>query len=176
MTRATKNLVRDSYVPPPTQRKAHADDRVESMLAEVEVLTVSPQQETAIVALIAGNRQQEAAQAAGVTPETVSRWLANDPRFVALLNARRRELWEVQRDKLRGLVDEAIRTVEDCMSHAQPAIRLRAAMLVLQAANVLDGASPAALPDTENGVQKQWFEQRARDQISAIDLLAAGLM
>lgn len=145
------------------------DTDVHALMKPPEVLSVNPQQEVVILHLLCGKRQQEAAELAKVTPETVSRWLAQDAQFVAVLNMRRRELWQVQRDQLRTLVTEAIETVSDCMVHGKPETRLRAALAILQGAGVLEGAPDG--PTDVDGVKRQWFDERRRNEISAIDLL-----
>lgn len=65
--------------------------------------TLTGQQETVIAALIDGKTQKEAAELAGVTPETVSRWKASDPLFLATLNLRRQELWDAHAQRLTAL-------------------------------------------------------------------------
>lgn len=143
-------------------------------IPEAEVITVSPQQDTALLALLSGKLQQEAAQIAGVTPETVSRWLANDARFVALLNARRRELWELRRGRLQALFDEAIDTLQDCLSSGKPENRLRAAMVILQASGVLEASVPGG-PTSPDAVEKQWFLERNQEKLSVTDLMLADM-
>lgn len=155
---------------PPTQRAA-AEQRTSEHLAPVEPIVLSPQQEIAIMALLAGKRQQEAAEAAGVAPETVSRWLANDVKFVATLNARRREMWDAQRARLCTLVERAIETIEECLTSAPPAIRLRAALAILASADVLSGPTPAALPASPDAVEKQWYNERSAEKLNALDLM-----
>jgi len=96
--------------------------------------SITPQQEIAILELIAGKTQKEAAASAGVAPETVCRWMKRDAVFIAELNARRQDLWRAQRDALRGLVAQAVQVMGDLLKSKDERVRLQAASAILRTA------------------------------------------
>lgn len=60
-------------------------------------------QRTAIGELVAGATATEAADTAGVTRQTVSKWKNHHPEFIAELNRRRAELIEERTDRMRDI-------------------------------------------------------------------------
>jgi hypothetical protein len=102
-----------------------------------------PAQYRAIGALLAGSTVTDAAKSAGVSRATVHRWLAGDPDFMAAYNMARREAAEALRQRLRGMGHEAVEALRELLTDRDtpPAVRLRAAMEVLQVA-----ASPPGGP------------------------------
>jgi len=105
---------------------------------------LSPQREQVIIALLSGSTQKDAAAAAGVAEETVSRWCNGDPLFIATLNLRRRELWESAADRLRSLTALAIDSLADVLENAtDDSVKLRAALGVLKAGALAQLAPPA---------------------------------
>jgi len=116
--------------------------------------SITPQQETVILELIAGKTQKEAAEAAGVAPETVSRWIKRNPVFVAALNARRKDLWDAHREKLRAQVRDAVDVMGDLLKSNNERVRLQAATAILRTASDL---APSGETDPEK-VQKAWVE------------------
>lgn len=119
---------------------------------------LTPQQEQVITLLLSGKTQKEAAEDVGMAAETVSRWMSGDAQFVAMLNLRRRELWEMNRDRLRNLAEEAITTMEDIMqTSGNDGVRLRAAMAVLQQVGQFQESAGSADPER---IELQW--QRAK--------------
>jgi len=157
---------------PPTQRRAAADERVSELLKPADVVILNPAQETALAALLDGKLQKDAAASAGVSPETVCRWLANDAGFVAELNRRRSELWSAQRDRWRKLADSALDELETLVQSASPKMQLEAIKIVLSTVATMGSGSG---PETPAGVEKMWFNERSSDQIGPIDLIASGL-
>lgn len=130
-----------------------------------ETSTLTGPQEAAILLLLAGKSQKQAAQEAGVAEETVSRWLNGDPIFVAELNRRKRELWEANRDRLRALHSKAVDVIEELLEAEDGATRLRAAVAILK-----NQALPSGPTDPEM-VELVW--QRAKP--SQLDRLMAGV-
>jgi len=129
--------------------------------------TVTGQQDKVINAMLSGQTQRAAAEAAGVAPESVSRWLASDAVFVAELHARRAQLWDANRDKLADLASEAIDTVCKLMrSGDTDALRLRAALAIWKAQGFADGARPDGETDAGR-IEKAW---RKRDNPWSLDL------
>ena len=113
---------------------------------------LSGQQDQVIGLLLAGKTQREAATEAGCAEETVSRWANRDPLFMATLNARRRELWQGNVDRLRALTSEAIDVVRDVLRTVRnppdDGLRLRAALAVLKA-GAMDQTEPPAEEATD---------------------------
>ena len=80
------------------------DDRARKLRGDGNQL--SPAQRTALSALVAGARTNEAADAAGVTGSTLSGWINRDEAFRAALK-------EAQGEVLRRVVDETADTARD---------------------------------------------------------------
>ena len=96
---------------------------------------LSVQQEQVIDLISAGRSQRDAAEAAGVTEVTVSRW-RQSPTFRQALEERREELTAAHRMGLAMLVGKAIETLAALMDDASGHVRLRAALVVLRAAGL----------------------------------------
>jgi hypothetical protein len=101
---------------------------------------LSRQQLTAIVELLLGSTVTQAAKEARVDRTTLHRWLSSDAQFVATLNQLKREELDAIRSRMRSAAGTAVETVEELMEGANvhPAIRLRAALAVLEAAGGLE--------------------------------------
>lgn len=123
--------------------------------------SITPQQEAVILALLEGKTQKEAAEAAGVAPETVSRWMKRDAVFVATLNARRKDLWNAHREKLRAQVREAVTVMGDLLKSENERVRLQAATAILRTASDL---APGGETEPEK-VRKAWEEAELWDAI-----------
>jgi hypothetical protein len=125
---------------------------------------LSRQQLTAIVELLLGSTVTEAAKEARVDRTTVHRWLSSDALFVATMNRLKREELDAIRSRMRSAAVTAVETVEELMEGADvhPAIRLRAALAVLEAAG---GLEPERIGPT--GVEEVQAEFR-RAQLRSI--------
>lgn len=107
------------------------------------------QQETALVALAAGAHVVEAAQAAGVRRETVSRW-KSQPDFAEELRRRRDALWAAHEDRLIRMVGECLDGLYVLTNGPDytgrefydPRVRLDAIRLVLLIAGLAPSCSP----------------------------------
>lgn len=95
---------------------------------------VSPAQEAAIAALLAGKTVTEAAQAAQVHRSTVHRWLG-EPIVIAELNSRRLEHQSALGDLLMKLQTKAVVAVERALDAGDA----RVAIAVLRGSGILDG-------------------------------------
>lgn len=116
-------------------------------MTESDRTGLTPEQELAIARLLEGATDAEAAEAAGVTRQTVNTWRNRNPVFMAELNARRRALWDAHQDRLRGLIGRALDVLEEDMaddSQSPECRRLRqaAAVQVLRAATGLKPDGP----------------------------------
>ena len=111
---------------------------------------LSQSQITAIAAITSGATLTEAASKAGIDRSTIYLWLKQDAAFVAELNRAKLEQLQVVKDELRALAIEATRTLRDLLiaSETPPAIRLRAAVAVIQA---VGGLEPEKIGPTDAG-------------------------
>mgnify|MGYP000896513785 FL=1 len=73
---------------------------------------VTAAQELAIARLLSGGTDSEAAEAAGVTRQTVNAWKNENAAFQAELFARRQAVWQAQEDRLRWLLSVALDVLE----------------------------------------------------------------
>ena len=73
---------------------------------------VTAAQELALVRLLSGGTDSEAAEVAGVTRQTVNAWKNSDAAFQAELFARRQAVWQAQEDRLRWLLSVALDVLE----------------------------------------------------------------
>jgi hypothetical protein len=92
--------------------------------------------ERAITALVAGATMQAAADAAGVDRTTLWRWMREDAAFIAEYNQARADQRDAVQAELRSLATDALAVVRGMLQddEAPPALRLRAAMAVLDVA------------------------------------------
>ena len=94
---------------------------------------LTPAQETAIAALLAGKTITDAAADAGVDRATVHRWLREDFTFTAAFNAGRRELREGVQTRLERLAEKAAAAVERAIDNGD----VKAALEILKGLQVL---------------------------------------
>ncbi len=87
----------------------------------------------AIDLLVTGATDQEAADAVGVTRQTVNGWRNHDPAFIAALNARRHDVWGSAADRLRALLPTALDTLETALTEKRD---WRAAVAVIELAGL----------------------------------------
>jgi len=76
------------------------------------LVSLTPTQQVAVEALIAGGTHQSAAEAAGVSRETVTRWAGHLPAFQATLNLYRATIVRDQIDIARRIRGKALSAVE----------------------------------------------------------------
>jgi len=124
--------------------------------------SLSSQQEAVIVSLLAGKTQKDAAEAAGVSAETVSRWMHSDALFVATLNARRQELWDMNSAALRDLAKEATAVLKDLLDSPDDRVRLRSVLAILKTQGLDVGDRPCG--STSPGhIEADWRHQAMID-------------
>ena len=128
-------------------------------MAKKQEKELTPQQDQVISLMLAGQTQREVAQAAGVAPETISRWRSGHAVFVATLNQRRHELWRGQRERLANLAGEAVGTLKDLMKSESDSIRLRAAVAVLRTQ-----AEPPGETDPDR-LQRKWEQDAVFERL-----------
>jgi hypothetical protein len=94
---------------------------------------LTPAQELAVGALLAGKTVTDAAGVAGVDRATVHRWLRESFAVQAAVNAGRRELRRAAYRRLEGLAEKAV----DCVAKAIDRGDIKAALAVLKGLRVL---------------------------------------
>ena len=122
----------------------------------LERLRLSPQQEQAADLLAVGTNVTDAADAVGVTRQTVSGWLNGHAGFQAALNARRQNAWGQCADRLRSLVPKAVDKLETELNGPNG---LKAAEMILKAAGLLADLRPTGSTDPL-AVEKEKEEAR----------------
>ena len=83
---------------------------------------LAPQQETAADLLAFGATVTDAAATVKVSRQTVSEWLNHHAGFQAVLNARRRELFAENQERLRSLIPKALETLEGSLGDEKQAM------------------------------------------------------
>src|SRR3954470_11486988 len=96
---------------------------------------LTPAQEGAVAALLAGKTVTEAAAAAGADRTTVHRWLKDDFAFLAAYNRGRREMREALQGRLMALADKAVGAVESAVAAGDG----KAALALLKGLGLLPG-------------------------------------
>lgn len=115
-------------------------------LETVEDCGLSVKQEIAMLALMEGHTQRRAAEIAGVTEFTVSRWMDDDTMFYQTFVARKADIWKRYEARICALTDKALAAIEWALNsegyHSEGsgwrvADQLRAAELVLRMSGLL---------------------------------------
>ncbi len=90
-------------------------------------------QTKALALIVAGKTPTDVAGELGLPAATIHAW-TDDPRFVAMLNRRRKEAWTGTLDTVRGLAGKALKIVADTLDDdkAEPETRLKAAVVFLK--------------------------------------------
>ncbi len=102
---------------------------------------LTPQQETAADLLAFGATVTDAAATVKVSRQTVSEWLNHHAGFQAVLNARRRELFAENQERLRSLIPKALETLEGSLGDEKQA--MAAAVHILKAAGLYGLPEPS---------------------------------
>jgi hypothetical protein len=99
----------------------------------------NPKQAQAVEAIASGADVARAADASGVDRETLRDWLEHDAAFIARVNRAKTERAEQLRAEVRDLASQAIATLRVLVSGPETpaAVRLRAALAILQAADAM---------------------------------------
>ena len=92
---------------------------------------ITPKQYTAIQAVLTERTVRDAAKVAKVNERTMARWLKEDA-FQRALQDAQNALVDAAVRNLTRLTENAIASLEDCLSNTEPSpVRLRAATVVL---------------------------------------------
>jgi translation initiation factor 2 alpha subunit (eIF-2alpha) len=141
--------------------------RIESQEPKPHDLT--PSQSLAVAALVAGRTVTDAAEAAGVSRQTLYEW-KKLPGFTAGMNLARTEQHEVIRGELLAIATSAIRALREMVesSGTPPAIRLRASLAVLSSASEgvesIGMTDPAAIERSDRDSERsgRWVAKMTR--------------
>lgn len=120
---------------------------------------LSVEQEQVIGELLTGATDAEVAERCGVGTRSIARWRADDALFVAMLNARRAELWEAQRERLRGMVRDALGVLADDLHAEDEEVRRAAARAVLRLF-LRDVTLTPSGPTDERAVRQAWASEQ----------------
>ncbi len=80
---------------------------------------MTPAQQVALEALVAGTTQREAVEAAGVSRETFTRWSGHVPAFKPTLNLYRTVVAAEQSDATRRVLGKALNAVEAALAEGR---------------------------------------------------------
>jgi hypothetical protein len=124
---------------------------------------LSPDQLRAVNVLAgagAGGSEPDGVDAAGCDPEAVAGWLGENAEFIAGLNRAKSVRKERLRADVRSLASQAMVTLRELVSGSEvpPAVRLRASLAILQAADVLKADEIG--PTWTKGVQAELDHKR----------------
>jgi hypothetical protein len=128
---------------------------------------LSIEQENAIEHLLRGQSDRAAAEAAGVSRQTVWEWRNHDPLFIAELNRQHFEMWQEARERLKSLANHALDVVELQLDSDDPKAALAAAKYVLQGTRLLGETElHVGGPTTPEGVLLPDLRGEARKELA----------
>ena len=120
--------------------------------------SLSIEQRNAIDILVQGTSDLLAAEAVGVTRETVTRWRNTNPNFAAELNKQRQLIWGANHDRLRSLTGKAVDAIEAALDSGDSKV----AVDVLKAVALYGNVEPPSGPTDPELVlwlkAKEWAE------------------
>jgi hypothetical protein len=129
---------------------------------------LSPQQLLAVEQLAIGATVTCAAEAAGVSRETVHRWSREDFTFQAALNRARRDLQDAIERRLLAVAERAMANVADAVEDGN----LNVSLSLLKGLGVLGGTSPRPGSDDPQELAEQ---ARFTEEMQRTSRLLAGL-
>ena len=128
---------------------------------------LSIEQQNAIDLLLQGKSDRSAAEAVGVSRQTVWEWRKKDVLFIAELNRQRYELWSEAKERMKTLANRALDVVELQLGSGDPKAALAAARYVLQGTQLLgDTDLPIKGPTTPEGVILEELRREARKELA----------
>jgi hypothetical protein len=145
-----------------------------------KIRQLSQEQMNAVEHLLQGKSDRLAADAVGVSRQTVWDWRNNDPLFIAELNRQRVELWREARERLKSLANRALDVVEQQLNSGDSKAALAAAKYVLQGTQLLGDTDlplkgpttpeEVLLPDLRREARQEW-EAKNGKQNKTLDFL-----
>lgn len=138
---------------------------------------LSPSQELAVEAILVGKVDREAAQIAGVSRETVTRWRLHHRGFITELNARRKAIWSTSQDRLLSIILLALEAIADELGNKASPKRFEGALAFLKVFP-FEISSPTG-PTTPEELVSEIARQRRNDTpdefSETLDQLAKGI-
>jgi hypothetical protein len=139
---------------------------------ESTIRELTPKQNQVINVLAHGSSVTNAATQGEVDRSTIYQWMRRDALFVAELNRALKDRRDALRAQLGELASEASNVVSDLLKREDTpaAVRLKAALCVLQAVGALGSAAIGQTdPDAiEQGWKQDEADQRHRDFINSL--------
>jgi hypothetical protein len=133
-----------------------------------KIRQLSIEQQNAIEHLLQGQSDRAAAEAAGVSRQTVWAWRNNDILFITELNRQRVELWSEARVRLKSMANRAIDVLEQQLSSSDPKVSLAAARYILQSTRLLgDTDLPIEGPMSPKTIIMEDLRKEARRELAA---------
>ena len=129
---------------------------------------LSPQQVVAVEQLSIGATVTYAAEAAGVSRETVHRWSREDFAFKAAVNGARRDLQDAMERRLLAIAERAMANVAEAVENAN----LNVSVTLLKGLGVLAGTSPRPGSDDPQVLAEQ---ARFAEEMQKTNRLLMGL-
>ncbi len=132
----------------------------------------------AVDLLVVGKTDQAAAEAVGVTRQTVNGWRNANPWFAAELNRRRQDLWGVSVDQLRALLPRAVAVLAEELDGGND--RAGVALSILRLGGVDRTKAPQKLdtflvgPTDPDAIIDAEVRRRRPDRASYLDDLLNG--
>lgn len=132
---------------------------------------ISSAQELAVAALVSGSTITEAAEKAGVSRETCSRWVHRDPAFIAEVQNQRAELAAAVRCELASLGKQAVAVVRETLTNESDLpTRYKAAVDVLKMLGAADGTAVEPTTAREVSVKLRDREQSLNQDEDMLDV------
>ena len=118
--------------------------------------TLQDNQARAVVLLVGGATETAAAQAVGVSRQTVWEW-RKSAEFQAALNRERAAIRQAWQDEAQGLNSQALSVVRAALEGEDRALAFRAACFLLAKSGLLSGALPEIGPTSSSMIAlTQW--------------------
>lgn len=102
-----------------------------------EAAVLNTRQMIAMLSLLSGGTNKDAATAAGVSEGTVSRWVNNHEDFVRLYAQKRSDVWAAYEGRISYLTARALKQLDLLMMAGDDYARLEAVKVVLKIAGLL---------------------------------------
>ena len=132
-----------------------------------KIRQLSIEQQNAIDLLLQGKSDRSAAEAAGVSRQTVWEWRKKDVLFIAELNRQRSEMWSEAKARMKSLANRALDVVELQLGSSEPKAALAAARYVLQGTQLLgDTDLPIKGQTTPEGLILERLRVEARKELA----------
>jgi hypothetical protein len=136
------NCVRSSEEDGPERVEEAASENFRTLpLSPKNHDVLSDRQRAAIELLVVGKSFRDVAEQVHVTPRTVYAW-RQDESFRAEVERRRREVWDIAAERLRGLIHPALDVLEEQVHDEYDRARVRAAGMILRLADLRKSVPP----------------------------------